>query len=497
VARLSGSAHAGESLTAALCREAVSLRLADVPPSIAGTAALLVLDTVGCAVGALGVDEGRRHLAAAWTLGIDGAVGLWGGKGARLPPAGAALLHGNLANLLDAEDTFRNYTHFCAAVVPAALAVAEARDATGAAVLEAVIAGYEVAARLALALPILEAVPQPAGPPQIRWSENGGHSWVALPAAIACGRLLGLDEGRMAQALGLAAYAMPTPTFGRWWSSFPMTMGKYMLYGSAAEAGLSAAAMAAAGVTGDPEILDGENGLWRMAGAAAFSPAPLAAPFGQPWWLEQAAFKFYPCTRQIHAVLDAAAAAMREARAAGLGPADVEALALFVQGAVMTRHYQNRDPCDAPTGTFSLPQAAALVLLDVAPGPAWHRAATRDRHDLRALIGRVRCEEWPEATARVAEQLVRPGLAGFERNLARAELTAGGRRFAATVEHPRGDQWVDAARLSAGEIEDKFRAYTQGLLPAAAAEAAIDACRSLAEQASIASLLRPLSAAGS
>jgi 2-methylcitrate dehydratase PrpD len=364
-------------------------------------------------------------------------------------------------------------------------------------VLVAVIAGYEAAARLALALPILEATPQPDGPPKIRWSENGGHSWVALPAAIACGRLLQLDERKLAQALGLAAYAMPPPTFGRWWSRFPMTMGKYMLYGAAAAAGLTAAAMADAGVTGDPEILEGENGLWRMVGAAAFAPEPLQTPYGNPWWLEQAAFKLYPCTRQIHAVLDATGQAMQQLRDAELGAPDIEEVALFVQGAVMTRHYQNADPQDAATGTFSLPQAAALVLLGVPPGPEWHRAETRARAEVQALKARVRCQELPEATARIAAQLVRPGLAGFERNLARAEITAGGRTFAATVEQPRGDQWVGAAKLSAAEIEDKFRAYTQGLLPQPTAETVIETCRALADQASIFALLRPLRAAGS
>jgi 2-methylcitrate dehydratase PrpD len=499
LARLSGSTpdSSGTGLTAAFCREALNLSLAQVPPSVAQTAALLILDTIGCTVGALGVDEGLRHLAAAWVLGESGSVGLWGGGGGSLPPAGAAFLHGNLANLLDAEDTFRNYTHFCAAIVPAALAIAEERASSGAAVLGAVIAGYEAAARLALALPILEAAPQPDGPPKIRWSDNGGHSWVALPAAIACGRLLQLDERKLAQALGLAAYAMPPPTFGHWWSSFPMTMGKYMLYGAAAAAGLTAAAMADAGVTGDPGILEGENGLWRMVGAAAFAPEPLRRPYGDPWWLEQAAFKLYPCSRQIHAALDAAGQAMQQLRQAGLGTADIDEVQLFVQGAVMNRHYQNAAPHDAPTSTFSLPQAAALVLLGVPPGPEWHRAETRARTDVQALKARVRCRELPEATARVAAQLVRPGLAGFERNLARAEIRAAGRSFAATVEHPRGDQWVDAARLTAAEIEDKFRAFTQGLLPRSTAETAIRTCRALADQASIFDLLRPMRAAGS
>jgi 2-methylcitrate dehydratase PrpD len=270
-----------------------------------------------------------------------------------------------------------------------------------------------------------------------------------------------------------------------------------MLYGAAAAAGLNAAAMAEAGVTGDPAILEGENSLWRMMGAASFAPAPLTTTFGEPWWLQQAAFKLYPCSRQLHAVLDAARLARDEAHAAGIAPVELPELSLFVQGAVMARHYQNDDPQDAATGSFSLPYAAALVLLDVPPGPEWHRAETRARSDVHALMARVRCAEWPEATARVAEQLVQPGMAGFERNLARAELRAGGRRFVATVEHPRGDQWVPQARLSPAAIEEKFRSYTRDLLTEKAAEEVIEACRGLAGQASIAALLRPLGAAGS
>src|ERR671910_2657260 len=73
---------------------------------------------------------------------------------ARYTPAGAALLNGALAHSLDFDDTHASATlHPGAPVIPAALAAAEMAGADGRTVLSAIVAGYEVTCRLALALP--------------------------------------------------------------------------------------------------------------------------------------------------------------------------------------------------------------------------------------------------------------------------------------------------------------------------------------------------------
>lgn len=305
-------APARHSVTEVLAAHAAALDLGALPARVRATAALLVLDTVGCVLGALALEDGRRLAAAVAAFGDAGPVTLWGQPGTA-GPAAAAFVHGNLANFLDADETFRNFSHFCAGVVPAVLAAAEERNATGAQVVVATVAGYEVAARLALAIPSLTARPRGEAV-EIGWSDGGGHSWLALAAAVGAGRIYNLDGEGLARAMGLAAFLAPLPTFGRWWHSFPMRMTKYMLYGATAQAGVLAARMAEDGVTGDGAILDGDGALWRMVGGVKFEAAPLLSPPGDPWWIDQAAFKLYPCSRLLHGALDGVAQVLGAAR---------------------------------------------------------------------------------------------------------------------------------------------------------------------------------------
>ncbi len=483
-------APARHSVTEVLAAHAAALDLGALPARVRATAALLVLDTVGCALGALALEDGRRLAAAVAAFGDAGPVTLWGRPGTA-GPAAAAFVHGNLANFLDADETFRNFSHFCAGVVPAVLAAAEERNATGAQVVVATVAGYEVAARLALAIPNLTARPRGEAV-EIGWSDGGGHSWLALAAAVGAGRIYNLDGEGLARAMGLAAFLAPLPTFGRWWHSFPMRMTKYMLYGATAQAGVLAARMAEDGVTGDGAILDGDGALWRMVGGVKFEAAPLLSPPGDPWWIDQAAFKLYPCSRLLHGALDGVAQVLGAARRAGFGWRDVAELEIGVQSAVLTHHYQNRAPAEAASACFSLPYVAALLCLEVPPGPDWLAPETLGRADVREMMARIRCVEEPRATRLVAEQLAEPGRAGFELGLATVRLMAGGRRFEAEVGAIAGDQWVEKMRLLPERIEAKFRRFAAAVLPAAAVEDVIAACRELEGLARVRPALKTL-----
>jgi len=169
------TAPAGHSVTEVLAAHAAALDLGALPARVRTTAGLLVLDTVGCTLGALTLEDGRRLAATVTAFGEAGPVTLWGQPGTA-GPAAAAFVHGNLANFLDADETFRNFSHFCAGVVPAVLAAAEERDATGAQVVVATVAGYEVAARLA------------HRPPSRKWGSHGcnGGSPSVVMTGLAC-----------------------------------------------------------------------------------------------------------------------------------------------------------------------------------------------------------------------------------------------------------------------------------------------------------------------
>lgn len=118
--------------------------------------------------------------------------------GRRLAVTGAAWANGVLANSLDFDDGHRLVKgHPGANVVPAALAVAQACDATVEELLAAIVVGYEVAVRAGLQLHANSR------------DYHGSGAWGAVGAAAAAARLLRLDTAQIGHALGLAGYHAP------------------------------------------------------------------------------------------------------------------------------------------------------------------------------------------------------------------------------------------------------------------------------------------------
>ena len=179
------------------------------------------------------------------------------GDAARYTPAGAALLNGALAHSLDFDDTHAaGSLHPGAPVIPAALAAGEMVGASGADVLAAIIAGYEVTCRVALALPAGEHY------------DRGYHPTAtcgAFGAAAAAARVFGLDaERRRRRARHRAVQAAGSLQFlanGAWTKRFQV--------GWAATNGLMAATLAREGFKGASEALEGKHGFMR-----AYAPNP-------------------------------------------------------------------------------------------------------------------------------------------------------------------------------------------------------------------------------
>src|SRR5246127_5207711 len=142
-------------ITAELAQFTADIRLDRLPPDVVKRARFLVLDLVGNIVRARHDAESTpSFLAAARAMGLAaGNSGVFG-DAARYTPAGAAFLNGALAHSLDFDDTHApGSLHPGAPVIPAALAAGEMAGASGADVLAAIIAGYEITCRVALALP--------------------------------------------------------------------------------------------------------------------------------------------------------------------------------------------------------------------------------------------------------------------------------------------------------------------------------------------------------
>src|SRR5439155_888385 len=140
------------TLAEQLGREVVAIRDGSLPPDVVARALDLLRDHLGVALGGAGEESSvvlRRGLAA---LGLRGGATVLG-TAERLPAPHAALANGAAAHALEMDDTHQGGSlHLGATVFPAALAAAELGGAGGERVLRAAVAGYEVAARLAMAL---------------------------------------------------------------------------------------------------------------------------------------------------------------------------------------------------------------------------------------------------------------------------------------------------------------------------------------------------------
>ena len=168
---------------------------------------------------------------------------------ARATRSGAAFANSKLMHATNQTDSYRMLIHPGPCIIPAALATAEISGASGADLLTAMAAGYEVEARIAG-----DFIPstQARG---FRCSPVFG----TLGAAVATAKLLGLDEDQMVTALALAC------TFAGGTTEGPRVSGREMLYHepNATRSGIMAALLARENLRGSETCLEGEAGFYN------------------------------------------------------------------------------------------------------------------------------------------------------------------------------------------------------------------------------------------
>ena len=335
-----------------LAEFAASLRIEDVPERVRLRAVHHILDAVGIACVSAKQDFALRTLTAIKGLAGRGEAPVIG-LPARLPPRDAALVNGVLCHGLDFDDThLGGIVHSSASAFPAALSASIMAGASGRSMLLAYIIGMEVTARVG-------AVGRGA------FHDHGFHpTGVAgvFGAALVAGRLLGLTAGEMTAAQGIAlSMASGSLEFledGAW--------NKRMHPGWAAQAGITAAALAKQGFVGASAPYAGRFGLYNLytAGGLARRDLSLAtAGLGDIWELERTAIKPYPACHFTHACVDAALL-LREA---GLRPEQVERIEALMPEQVIPvvcePEANKQRPANTYDAQFSVPflVSAALV----------------------------------------------------------------------------------------------------------------------------------------
>ncbi len=358
--------------------------------------------------------------------------------GTRTHPELGAFANATFGHGQDFDDTcMRVQTHAGAVVVPAALAVGEAVGATGEQLVRATAAGIEAMLRVAHSV----------SPDCLRRGHHTPPAAGPFGAAVATGLLIGLDDHELTHALaiagsfsgGLIEYTQGGGSVKRIHTAIPTT------------AGIRAAHLARAGLTGPPTVLCGAKGFCRVF-ANDPHPERLTEGLGESWLIEDVGLKAYNCCYFIHAPLEAL---LGIAADEGLRPADIESVAVGTSAHGTVHVGSIPEPADALGAQFSTHFTLALALLREAPHLYSYGPDQLADADVRALARRVTVHEDPVATAEY------PGNWGAEVTV----TTTDGRRVARRVRFPLG---TAENPMSDAQIWRKFERNTTPVLGEAA-----------------------------
>jgi 2-methylcitrate dehydratase PrpD len=268
-----------------LVRRLHGLPASEIPPRVLARTALCMEDTVGVALAALSMRAGTPGVQVAREAG-GGPVTVWG-AGFSAGIDDAVLANGMLSHAIDFDDLHAAAVmHSSAPIVAATLGLAQVTAASVRDMLAAAVVGYEVAARLGRLAPGA-------------FQRNGFQSTAVLgtfATAATAARLLRLNDAQALNAFGIAG----SMASGLMEFLSDGSDAKQMHPGWSALAGIRAARLAKAGMSGPASVFEGRDGVFLSFARAEVSAARVDAPLGAPWEVECMSPKPYPACLCVH-----------------------------------------------------------------------------------------------------------------------------------------------------------------------------------------------------
>ncbi len=287
-------------VTAVLAKHIASASTRHVPTDVGRKAALHVIDTIAAMVSGTRLAAGRKVLP--FTAALGGAPEASVVGSAILTNAhSAALANGMLAHADETDDSHaESITHPGCSVVPAALATAERLGVSGWHFLRAVIVGYDVGPRIAMAL----------GGDKFFERGHSTHGFGGTFGAVAAScAAAGHDEHQAARGL---AYAVQMASGNTCWRRDLDHIEKAFDFGGMpAHDGALAERMVSAGFTGSADPLGAEPGLFSAFSLYA-SPGLAISGLGERFEIMHTAIKKWSVGSPIQAALDSVMALLDE-----------------------------------------------------------------------------------------------------------------------------------------------------------------------------------------
>ena len=420
-------------LAETLARYATNLKYEDLPPEVARTAKRIVLDTLGCAIG--GYTAGPSQIAiklASAVSATPGATLLC--RGIKTSPDHAVFANGVMIRYLDFNDGYISLGSghpsdtIAALLTPAELAGRSGRD-----LITATVLTYEVFCKIIDVL------------------DTGGlgldHSTVIGLAAVAgAGRLMGLTQEQLVQAIGIHVAGNTAINQGRVGS-----LSNWKTYGSAeaCRKATFAVQLAQAGMTGPEQVFEGRDGFFNVISRKPFRP--MLAGGGEPYGIMHAFTKRFSLGQYAQTVAQAAV----EARQFFKDPGEIQDVNIQVSRSAIKVMADSPDkwrPQTHETADHSMPYAAGVALMYGTVEDRFYEDPYLHDQRLLDLVSRVKCIPSEEADLHEKEF----NLCDFE------IVLKSGQRKSVRVDYHRG-HWKNP--MTDAEMEEKFRSLARRQLP--------------------------------
>jgi 2-methylcitrate dehydratase PrpD len=449
--------------TTALAAFAAGLKYDPNPAAVLRKAEDLLVDWYGSAIAGKGARPVETIAGFAREMGPVSQAGQGGSellvRRTFTSPYFAAMANAAASHVAEQDDVHNGSVFHPATVVfPVALALAQARGASGKQMLTAAVAGYEVGIRVGEFL----------GRSHYKVFHTTGTAGT-LAAAACAGNLLGLDSARMRHAFGSAG----TQSAGLWEFLRTGADSKQLHTAHAAAAGLMAACLAQDGFTGAAEILEGPQGMAAGMSSDA-DPTRLDDRLGDRWATTETSFKFHASCRHTHPAADAL---LQVIEAHGLQPMDIARVVTHVhQGAIDVLGPVTR-PATVHQSKFSMGTVLALVARFRQAGLREFETHFVDE-TTQALRDRVTMELDAEVDAAYPQRWIGKVTV----------YTADGRMLQGRVDEPKGDPGNTLSREEITAKALRLAAFSGGA-SAAEMKAAVDKLWQVAQWPLVGSLL--------
>jgi len=336
-----------ESISRRMAQFALSLSYDEIPEPARKEAKRFLLDSVGCGLAAINLEDMQAAYRYIKNLGGHEQSSIIG-HGSKTNMPNAALMNALLIRAMDYNDIYwKQDPSHPSDIIPAALATAEFKRASGEDLIVGMIIAYELEMRMCL-----------TASPGIR--EVGWHhaSLTQFVSPLVAGRMLGLSEDEMVAAVGISGsshFTLGGVVAGH------LTNMKNTADPMATEAGVRAAMLASTGYSGPVEVFEGKEGTFEVIHNVRWDVDVLLDGLGERFLITECGYKAFPAEALTHQPITATLEVMQEN---GIDPHAVKKVLVktTTRGADILSDPSKYRPTTKETADHSLPYCIAVAV---------------------------------------------------------------------------------------------------------------------------------------